>query len=227
MHDRSEAQHIFVQFQTHVEHLLDTKVKCVQSDWGGSIKNSITIFRSLGIAHRVSCLHTHQQNESAEHKHHHIVETGLALLAHASMLIKFWDKAFVTPTYLMNQLPTRVIDNLSSLSRLFNTQPNYSMLKIFGCACWPHLRPYMKHKLSFHSKPCVFLGYSSLHKGDKCLDEDISHVYISWDAIFNEVVFPSLILHQTMQIHNLLNVVLVLIGTLTICLICFHLPICV
>jgi hypothetical protein len=75
--------------------------------------------------------------------------TGLALLAHASMPLKFWDEAFITATYLINRLPTRVIDNLSPLSCLFNTPPNYSMLKIFGSVCWPHLHLYMKHKLSF------------------------------------------------------------------------------
>jgi hypothetical protein len=48
-----------------------------------------TMFRSLGIVHRVSCPHTHQQNGSAEHKHRHIVETGLALLAHAHVPLKF------------------------------------------------------------------------------------------------------------------------------------------
>jgi hypothetical protein len=35
MHDCFEAQHIFVQFQSHVERLLDTKINCVKSDWGG------------------------------------------------------------------------------------------------------------------------------------------------------------------------------------------------
>jgi hypothetical protein len=35
MHDRTEAPHLFSQFQTHVERLLDPKIKCVQSDWGG------------------------------------------------------------------------------------------------------------------------------------------------------------------------------------------------
>jgi hypothetical protein len=127
----------------------------------------------------VSCPHTHQQNGSAERKHRHIVETGLALLAHAAMPLKFWDEAFTTATYLINRLPTRVIDNLSPLQRLFKTPPNYSLLKIFGCACWPHLRPYNRHKLSFRSKPCVFIGYSSLHKGYKCLDMDSGRVYIS------------------------------------------------
>jgi hypothetical protein len=64
------------------------------------------------------------------------------------------------------------------------------MLRIFGCACWPNLHPYNKHKLSFRSKECVFIGYSALHKGYKCLDIDSGRVYISRDVIFDEGVFP-------------------------------------
>lgn len=191
MHDRTEVQRIFLQFQTHAERLLDTKIKFVQSDWGGEYQKLHTqFFRTLGIAHHVSCPHTHQQNGSAERKHCHIVETGLALLAHASMPLKFWDEAFLTATYLINRLPTRVIDNLCPLERLLKAPPNYTMLRIFGCACWPHLRPYNKHKLSFRSKACVFLGYSALHKGYKCLDMDSGRVYISRDVIFDESIFP-------------------------------------
>ena len=93
-----------------------------------------TFFCSLGIAHRVSCPHTHQQNGSAECKHRHILETGLALLALTYLPIKFWDDTFFTPTYLTNRLPTRVIDNKCSLERLSHTPPNYSLLKTFGCA---------------------------------------------------------------------------------------------
>jgi histone deacetylase 1/2 len=63
MHDRSEAPCFFLQFQAHVERLLDTKIKIVQSDWGGEYqKIHNTFFRSLGITHRVFCPHTHQQN---------------------------------------------------------------------------------------------------------------------------------------------------------------------
>jgi hypothetical protein len=190
MHDRSEAPHIFLQIQTHVECLLNTKIKCVQSDWGGEYqKLHNTFFRSLGITYRVSCPHTHQQNGSAERKHRHIVETGLALLADAHIPLKFWDETFLTGTYLINRLPTRGIDNKCPLQRLFDLPPNYSMLKVFGCACWPHLRAYNKHKLAFRFKEYVFLGYSSLHKGYKCLDIDSSRIYISRDVIFDEDVF--------------------------------------
>jgi hypothetical protein len=46
--------------------------------------------------------HAHQQNGMAERKHQHIVEVGLALLANASMPLKYWDQAFLTATHLMN-----------------------------------------------------------------------------------------------------------------------------
>jgi hypothetical protein len=191
MHDRSEAPHIFMQFKTHVERLLDTTIKHVQSDWGGEYrKMHNTFFSTLSITYHVSCPHTHQQNESAKRKHRHIVETGLALLAHAHVPLKFWDDAFLNATYLINRMPTRVIDNSSPLERLFHTKPNYSLLRVFGCACWPHLRAYNKNKLAFRSIECVFLGYSSLHKGYKCLDQSSSRVYVSRDVVFDEHVFP-------------------------------------
>jgi hypothetical protein len=144
----------------------------------------------MDIAHRVSYPHTHQQNGSAECKHHHIVKTGLALLAHVHAPIKFWDDAFLTATFLINRMPARVLDNTSPIERLLHTPPNYSMMRVFGCACWPYLRAYNKHKLSFHFKECVFLGYNSLHKGYKCLDQESGRVYVSRDVIFDEHVFP-------------------------------------
>src|SRR3954469_19050324 len=64
------------------------------------------------------------------------------------------------------------------------------LFKVFGCACWPHLRPYNSRKLEFRSKKCVFLGYSTLHKGYKCLHVPSNRVYISRDVVFDESHFP-------------------------------------
>jgi hypothetical protein len=41
----------------------------------------------------------------------------------------------------------------------------------------------------------VFLGYSPIHKGFKCLDIPTGHVYISRDVIFDKNVFPFANLH--------------------------------
>jgi histone deacetylase 1/2 len=71
----------------------------------------------------------------------------------------------MTATYLINLLPSRVIDNQTPLERLLDQEPDYSVLRVFGCACWPYLRPFNDRKLQFRSKRCVFLGYSNMHKG--------------------------------------------------------------
>jgi hypothetical protein len=153
---------------------------------GGEYQKLTPFFQCVGISHHVSCPHTHQQNGFAERKHHHTVEVGLSLLAHSSMPLKFWDEAFSTAAYLINRLPSRVIGFLSSFEKLFNSKPDYTWLKVFGCACGPHLRPYNSRKLEFQSKKCVFLGYSLCHKGYKCLDVAIGHVYMSHDVVFDE-----------------------------------------
>jgi hypothetical protein len=60
----------------------------------------------------------HQQNGSIEQKHRHIVEVSLALLAHVAMLLKFWDEAFVFATFLINRLPTPVLDHITPLEKI-------------------------------------------------------------------------------------------------------------
>ena len=152
-------------------------------------------FARVGISHHVSCPYAHQENGSTERKHRHIVEVGLSLLAHASMPLKFWDEAFQTAVYLINRIPSKVIQSQTPLEKLLHTKPDYSFLRIFGCAVWPNLRPFNKHKLEFRSKRCVFLGYSVLHKGYKCLDVSTGRVYISRDVVFDESIFPFSKLH--------------------------------
>ena len=106
------------------------------------------------------------------------------------MPLKFWDEAFLAATYLINRTPSKVINLETPLEKLFHETPNYHALRTFGCACWPNLRPFNARKLEFRSKQCVFLGYSNLHKGFKCLDITARRVYISRDVVFDETVFP-------------------------------------
>jgi histone deacetylase 1/2 len=120
-----------------------------------SMRNS-TFFHSLGVSHRVSSPHTHQKNGTAERKHHHIVETGLTLLAHASVPLCYWNDAFATTCFLISRLPSRTINMKTTLQRLLNETPDYTFFKVFGCACWPHLRPYNNHKLDFVRRSVCF-----------------------------------------------------------------------
>jgi hypothetical protein len=106
------------------------------------------------------------------------------------MPLKYWDEAFLAATYLINRLPTKVLDFCSPLERLFQEKPNYGGLHTFGCTCWPNLRPFNMHMLQFHSKQCIFLGYNTLHKGFKCLIVAEGRVYVSQNVVFNETIYP-------------------------------------
>ena len=181
---------MFLNFQQLVERKFGRKIITMQTDWGGEYEKLNAFFQKVGITHHVSCPHAHQQNGSAERKHRHIVEVGLALLANASMPLKFWDEAFLTATFLINLLLSKVLNFETPVQKLLHQKPNYEALRVFGCACWPNLRPYNQRKLAFRSKQCAFLGYSPRHKGVKCLDISTGRVYISRDVVFNEHVFP-------------------------------------
>jgi len=115
--------------------------------------------------------------------------TGLTLLAHSNVPFKYWEDAFDTACYLINCLPS-LTHPKSPFELLFNKLPDYTFLKTFGCECWPYLRPYNSHKFSYHSKSCLFLGYSEPHLGYKCLDLSTGRLYIARHLIFNEQVFP-------------------------------------
>jgi histone deacetylase 1/2 len=144
---KSEVFQKFHEFQALVERLFDRKILAMQTDWGGEYHKLNSFFNKAGIAHHVSCPHAHQRNGSAERKHRHIVEVGLSLLAHASMPLKFWDEAFLSAAYLINRVPSKTIGNRTPLEVLFGQKPDYTSMRIFGCACWPNLRPYNTHKL--------------------------------------------------------------------------------
>jgi hypothetical protein len=174
---KSDVFAIFQNFKLHVERFFDTKIKAFQSDWGGEFQKLNPFLAQCGISHRLPCPHTHQQNESVERKHRHIVETGLTLLANASMPLKFWDEAFTTTCFLINRLPSPLLHNKSPFEILFHQTPDYAFLKVFCCACWPHLRPYNQHKLDFRSK-------------HQCLHVPSGRLYISRNVVFDESRFP-------------------------------------
>jgi histone deacetylase 1/2 len=80
----------------------------MQTDWGGEYKKLYSLFYKVGIVHHVSYPHSHQRNGSSKHKHRHIVEVGSSLLTNASMLLKFWDGAFLTTIFLITHFLARL-----------------------------------------------------------------------------------------------------------------------
>lgn len=177
-------------YRTQVEKQFNTTIKILQSDWGGEYRSFVPHLQKNEIIFRHLCPHTHHQNGTVERKHRHIVEMGLTLLTQAHLPLSFWWEAFHTSAYLVNRLPTPVLPlTKSPFETLFKFKPDYSFLKFFGYSYFPYLRFYSKHKLNFHTTKCVFLSYSSEHKGYKCLSSK-GVIYIARHIVFNELEFP-------------------------------------
>lgn len=143
-----------------------------------------------GIIHQVTCPYTPEQNWCAERKHCHLVETGLTLLFGAHMPTKYWPDAFLTATYLINRMAMKSLQHISLWEALFHHPSDYLTLCVFGCACYPYLRPYSLHKLDPRTRQCVMLGYNLNHKGYRCLDPSTRRLYLSHHVIFDESHFP-------------------------------------
>lgn len=86
-----------------------------------------------------------------ERRHSHIVKTARTLLNEAALQSEFCSFACHHAIYLINRLLTPGLNNDSPYKKLFGKPPKYSSLKIFGCLCYPWLKPYTQNKF----QPCV------------------------------------------------------------------------
>ena len=188
---KSEVYSTFVNFKTYVENAVGNKIKVLHSDSGGEFVSSLfqAFLKQHGILHQFSCPYTPEKNCCVERKHRHLVETARTLLVASHVPHKYWVEAISTALYLINRMPISGLLG-SPWELLFHTSPDYSRLKVFGCSCYPWLKPYVSSKLDGKSKECVFLDYSLQHKGYRCLDPLTGRVYISRHVLFNETSFP-------------------------------------
>ena len=117
---------------------------------------------------------------------------GLALLSQASLPLSLWSYAFLTTTYLINCLPTPTLQMSSPYHKLLGSPPNYSKLCVFGCLCYPWIRPYSVQKLAPRFAPCVFLGYSLTQSAYICDDLSTTKTYHSRNFALLSPSFPCL-----------------------------------
>lgn len=73
-----------------------------------------------------SCPYTPKQNKHAEHKYHHITKTGLAMLFNAGAPKSLRVDGFSPGVYIINRLPSHVLDNKSPFELLFYNSAKFS-----------------------------------------------------------------------------------------------------
>lgn len=128
LHNKSDVYPCFIKFKTLVENQFSWKIKQIQTDGGGeyTFHHFQSFLTNHGIIHRITCPHTPQQNGVSERKHRHIVEMGLSLLATSHLPSTFWVDAFLTSIFLINRLPTPILEHHSPYFKLYEKHPDYT-----------------------------------------------------------------------------------------------------
>ena len=94
-----------------IETQFSSKIKLLRSYEGGKYTSKVfkSFLASNGIIHQLSCPHTPQQNGLVERKHGHLIETSITLLSQACLPSAYWSFAVATANFLINLLPTSVL----------------------------------------------------------------------------------------------------------------------
>lgn len=195
MKNRSEVFTHFCSLYAEIKTQFQVSIQTLRSD---NAKEYLSqTFQSYmlqnGILHESSCVDTPAQNGVAERKNRHLLEVARALLFHMTVPKVFWADAVATACFLINRMPSVVLDGRSPFSVLFPTKSLFPIdPKIFGSSCFVRdTRPHIT-KLDPKSLKCVFLGYSRLQKGYKCFSPTLNRYIVSRDVTFHENIpfFP-------------------------------------
>jgi hypothetical protein len=147
---KSEAHDHIVQFTAYANTQFSSSVRCFQTDNGTEFINSATVAFLVGrsILLRTSCPYTSAQNGKAERMLRTLNNAVRTLLIHATMPPPYWAEALSTAMFLRNRRPSSSIHNGIPYHLLYRKMPDYSLLRVFGCLCYPNLSATTPHKLS-------------------------------------------------------------------------------
>ena len=119
---KDEAISLIKKFVIMAKTQFGKTVKIIRSDnileLGGS-SEALSFFAETGIKHETSCVHTPQQNGVVERKHKHLLEVSRALLFQSFLPLRYWGECVLTATYLINRMPTKVLQGKTPFEILF------------------------------------------------------------------------------------------------------------
>lgn len=188
-------QHVFSQLKQFFEHVhtqFGVNIKVIRSDNGTEFFNATlnAFLADKGVMHQASCVGTPAQNGRVERRHRQILAIARSLRFQSGLPIKFWGECILTATFIINRVPSPVLDNKTPFECLYHSLPDYSVFKVFGCLCYASVHD--SNKFDPRAIRSVFVGYPYGCKGYKLLNLATKQIFVSRHVIFHEQTFPFL-----------------------------------
>ena len=138
--EKNEVETIFKTFFNMVQTQYSAQIKMIRSDNGREYfsKTLQFFFDEKCVIHQSSCTDTPAQNGIAERKNRHLLEVTRSIMFSAKIPKYLWGDALLHATYLINRMPSKILDFKTPIdvfskyfpnSRTINSLP----LKFFGC----------------------------------------------------------------------------------------------
>ncbi|GKC11484.1 putative RNA-directed DNA polymerase, partial [Tanacetum coccineum] len=163
---KDEVPHFITVFYNLIKNQFKRKIKVFRSDNGTEFVNQTVtkLCSNKGIIHQTSCVYTPQKNGIAERKHGHLLNVARSLMFQGGIPLKMWTECILTATYLINRLPSSMLNGKSLYEMIYKKCPTLSHLRVFGCLCFATIVN-NNEKFSSRSEKCVMIGYSNFKKG--------------------------------------------------------------
>ncbi|RVW35033.1 Retrovirus-related Pol polyprotein from transposon TNT 1-94 [Vitis vinifera] len=132
-----------------------------------------------------------------ERKNRHLMEVARSLMIASNVPKQLWGEAILTTTYLINRMPSRILQFKTPCQILLAAYPfariiSSILVKVFGCTAFVHIHKSQRRKLDPTATKCIFLGYSPNQKRYKCYSPTTKKFYTSMDVTFfeNQPFYP-------------------------------------
>ncbi|KAK2416966.1 putative mitochondrial protein [Trifolium repens] len=189
MKQKSEARQKLIDFITLIKIQHNVDVKMIRSDNGPEFIMP-QFYSSKGIIHQTSCVETPQQNGRVERKHQQILNIARALLFQAKLPKYFWSYAVLHAIFLINRVPSPILQNKCPYELLNGELPDLSNLKVFGSLAYATTLQANRTKLSDRSRKCIYLGHKSGVKGTILYDLHSKEIFISRNVSHHDNILP-------------------------------------
>ncbi|XP_070014528.1 uncharacterized protein [Nicotiana sylvestris] len=89
------------------------------------------LLKSKGIVHQSSCIYTPQQNKVVERRHMYILKVATSLRFHAVIPLRFLGECIATVVYIINKMPSAVIQAKSPFEVLLGHAPSLEHMRVW------------------------------------------------------------------------------------------------